>query len=139
MFFDNYPENIQSQLYYPTKKNNQEMERNSRSNHAATPAYKVMRRRRRKMIHFDDDISSELSEDMNLDRIPDMLTPYYNTATSDNPRHFYPHHQNSPSNQVETCRRDNDCLGSQKCCHVQVAKYRFKLGCRYPRSGNFYY
>ena len=36
-----------------------------------------------------------------------------------------------------TCRYDHDCYGQQKCCHVQVGKYRFQLGCRFPRYGYY--
>ena len=49
---------------------------------------------------------------------------------------FWPPYQHQ---DFGTCKRDYDCVGTQKCCHVQVAKHRFKLGCRFPRVSNYYY
>lgn len=79
------------------------------------------------MVDLDHQNSLESGSDNGkiLDRIPEILTPF---LTGGNSGHF---------GDGSTCRRDFDCAGNQKCCHVQVAKYRFRLGCRYPRRNYF--
>ena len=90
--------------------------------------------------NFEDDMKDvplDIENSKILDRIPQMLTPY---GYPQEGRHYggYPHQNGGyPHQNGGTCQRDYDCAGSQKCCHVQVAKHRFKLGCRYPRMNYF--
>ena len=96
-------------------------------------AYKVLKKRS-KTVRFEDDLPDYMSHQEDK-RIPDMLTPL---QTSSNNRFFFPTRTFGYSGfGDESCRYDADCFGVQKCCHVQVSKYRFKLGCRHPRTGFF--
>ena len=114
-----YP--IKDRIYYPDLSDIRRRRRTDLKNRAA---YKVLKRRRAKMLNYED--KTNLGNNA-LDRIPEILTPDLNTRIpSDmNSRHYYSYR--------EDCRYDYDCSGSQKCCHVQVAKHRFRLACRYPR------
>jgi len=138
--YDYFP--VKDRIYYPDIP---EMPAKRQMRHSKA-AYKVLKKRRTsKMVDFSLD-SNELNEvgdsenSKILDRIPELLTPFLrhdnyfgggglvgNSGGGNGG--FY--------NDYGTCRRDYDCAGNQKCCHVQVAKYRFRLGCRYPRM-NYY-
>ena len=109
-----YP--IKDNVYYP---NLSDIRRRRRTDLKNRAAYKVLKRRRAKMLTYED------HQHNNFEPISEMLTP----APEFNSRHFYGHH--------EECRYDYDCFGSQKCCHVQVAKHRFRLSCRHPRMNYF--
>ena len=115
--FDGYYP-IKDRVYYP---NLSDIRRRRRTDSKNRAAYKVLKRRRAKMLHYDD---HENRHD-NLEPISEILTPNQDL----NSRHFFPYR--------EECRYDYDCLGSQKCCHVQVAKHRFRLSCRHPRMNYF--
>lgn len=121
--YDYYP-NTGDRIYYP---NFEDM---------PMKVYKVLKKRRRasKRIEFEDHQGkeSDLENSKILDRIPDILTPFQSS------RHFNNHNNQYVGGQQGTCRRDYDCAGNQKCCHVQVAKYRFRLGCRYPRMNHYF-
>ena len=109
-----YP--IKDQIYYPDISDIRRKRRTDLKNRAA---YKVLKRRRAKMLNYEDDKPE-------MDRIPEMLTPEMTSGFPElNSRNFYSFR--------EECRYDYDCLGTQKCCHVQIAKHRFRLSCRFPR------
>ena len=77
------------------------------------------------MLTYDDHHHDNQHHHNNFEPISEMLTPSPDLPS----RHYYGHR--------EECRYDYDCLGSQKCCHVQVAKHRFRLACRHPRMSYF--
>ena len=108
---------IKDNVYYP---NLSDIRRRRRTDLKNRAAYKVLKRRRAKMLTYED------HQHNHFEPISEMLTPAPSELHS---RHFYGHH--------EECRYDYDCFGSQKCCHVQVAKHRFRLSCRHPRMNYF--
>ena len=93
-----------------------------------TAAYKVLHRRMKSLDGMPSEQKFQNADDKTR-LIPEILTPFLHSIGNYH-NSYHQHHTN-------TCRYDSDCLGPQKCCHVQVAKHRFRLGCRFPRYGYF--
>ena len=92
---------IKDNVYYP---NLSDIRRRRRTDLKNRAAYKVLKRRRAKMLTYED------HQHNNFEPISEMLTPAPSELHS---RHFYGHH--------EECRYDYDCLA-----HKNAAMFKWQ-------------